>query len=185
MSTKSWPSRLVSVVPGSLLLFAAVLGSPAQGQEAPTTESALAQIPRGSSMATDGFRRLARQVEARSRSLDRRERNMTSRVEDLERAEQDLAARVVELTAAREALEALLEKTDQLEEDRLAGLVKMTEKMRDKQAAALFVELDAKLAVKVIDRMNRTKAGRALAVMEPAKAARLAEKLTRPIEMPR
>lgn len=177
--------KLPRWIPWSLLTVVMLAGGSAQGQDGPTTESAMSELPPGSSVATPGFRRLARQIEARSRALDRRERTMGQRIEDLRLAEDALAERVAELTAAREALEVLLNTVDEAEQERLTGLVKMSEKMRDKQAAALFTELEPALAVKVLDRMNRAKAGKALAAMEPRRAARLAERLTRPIELKR
>ena len=60
----------------------------------------------------------------------------------------------------------------------------MVENMRPKQAALVLAQLKPGLAVKVIEVMDESKAGKALAVMPPVKAAELAEKLTRPINWP-
>ena len=77
-------------------------------------------------------------------------------------------------------IETLLDEGDEERQRRVRGLVKMTESMRSAQAAALLSELDQDLAVEVLDKMNPAKAGKALASMEPNKAAKLAEGLTLP-----
>lgn len=175
------PSRLLA--PAVLLLSLSLgLAAPASGQD----DDGVAAVDPGRDPAfrgSRGLQRLARELAARDRALARRERTVAQREADILAAEEALASRMEGLSAVREELEALLDKLDEVEEERLSGLVTMTEKMREKQATAVFVELDEDLAVQVLDRMNPTKAGRALAAMPPDKAARLAEKLTRPISL--
>lgn len=175
-------------LPRTVLHIALLLGlglglaGPAAGQD----NDAVAAADPGQDPAfrgSRGLQRLARELAARDRALARRERTVAQREADILAAEALLAKRLEDLATVREELEALLDKLDEVEEERLSGLVTMTEKMREKQAAAVFVELDEDLAVQVLDRMNPTKAGRALAAMPPEKAARLAEKLTRPISL--
>jgi flagellar motility protein MotE (MotC chaperone) len=64
-------------------------------------------------------------------------------------------------------------------EERVASLVKMFESMRPKQAAAILQVTDDEIALEVLERMNRGKAGKTLAAMEPKRAATLAERIGR------
>jgi flagellar motility protein MotE (MotC chaperone) len=175
--------RLLPLGAVGLLATLAVTG-PAQGQDRDASaDAASASQPRGNPNSSRGLQRLASELNARDRAIARRERTIAQRETDLTAAEETLAARIEELAALRAQLEETLGKAEDLQDARLTGLVKMTEKMREKQAAAVLSEVEDELAVKVLDRMNRAKAGKALAAMAPQKAATLAEKLTRPIDL--
>ncbi|MFT7521683.1 MAG: flagellar motility protein MotE (MotC chaperone) [Kiritimatiellia bacterium] len=178
-------SRLYRLATSAILLSGLVLSAPtAMGQDdadVKTIKDRDFDLPKGSK----GLQRLAMQLNARERALDRRERTISKRETDLKTTKTLITDRMDELSTLRDELDRLVKNVEDLQDERLAGLVQMTDKMREKQAAPFLVELEEELAVKVIDRMNRSKAGKALAVMTPADAARLAEKLTRPIELNR
>ena len=123
------------------------------------------------------------ELDNRERALDRRETSLVAREEELRTLEAELQGRLEELEAVRTELNTLLEEADAEREVKVQGLVKMVEAMRGNQAAAVLVELDAELAVEVLDRMKTSKAGKALAAMPPDRAATLAERMTRrPLE---
>lgn len=168
----------------ALLAMLAVTG-PAQGQDSDGVADATDAVAqtRARSGGSRGLQRLASELKARDRAIARRERTVDQRESDVAAAEALLAARVEELTALRLELEETLDRAEEVQDARMLGLVKMTEKMRDKQAAAVLSEVDTDLAVEVLDKMNRAKAGKALAAMDPKHAAKLAEKLTRPLDM--
>ena len=104
---------------------------------------------------------------------------MVSREADLRKVEDQLEKRLLEMEKLREDLEKLLEQTDDQREEKVLSLVKMIESMRSAQGAGVMTVLDDNLAIEVLERMNKGKAGKMLAKMEPARAASLAEKLTR------
>ncbi len=132
----------------------------------------------GVSPTSPGMNEVLDALEARERALDRREKSIEDRETELREVEDELQARLEELEAVRTEIQVLLDEGDQAREERVLALIKMTESMRSKQAAVFLTELDEDLAVEVLDGMNRTKAGKALALMQPAKAAKLAESLT-------
>jgi flagellar motility protein MotE (MotC chaperone) len=142
------------------------------GGDPPAATKASSQSP--------GLQQLADALETRERSLERREATLEAREAELRQVETELQAQVGELETLRGEIQTLLEQADGEREERVQALVKMTESMRSKDAAALLAEVDPDLAVEVLDRMNRTKAGKALAAMPPPTAAALAEDLTRP-----
>jgi flagellar motility protein MotE (MotC chaperone) len=126
---------------------------------------------------------LADRLTARQRALDRRERDLAEREQDLRAAESRVNQRVAELTELREALEQQVGEVGELTEERIIGVVRMFEAMRSKDAAAVMTELSAEDGVRVLDRMNRTKAGKLLAAMHPVQAADLASRMSQPIEL--
>ena len=129
------------------------------------------------------LQQLADQLNARERALDRREADLELRASDLEELEERVSSRIGELTEAREALIEKLEIADAETEARVNGVVKMFESMRSKNAAAVMGELPSGEAVLVLDRMNRTKAGKLLAAMPAGGAAALAEQMVQPIDV--
>ena len=132
-----------------------------------------------------GYQELAARLKSREASIDRRERSLTDREGDLDAVVERLDARLEELQAIRDEIDAQLKEVDAETLERRNGLVKMFEGMRSKDSAAVMSELDGELAVQVLDNMNRTKAGKLLAALSPVQAARLAEKMARPIVLER
>lgn len=131
--------------------------------------------------ASPGMREVLDALKSKERALERREKSIDSREEDLHRVEADLQGRLDDLGAMRDELRTLLDQADGAREERVKGLVKMVESMRPAQSASMMTELDDELAVDVLERMNKGKAGKMLAAMNPDKAASLAEQLTVPV----
>jgi len=169
------------------LLGLVLLTGPARGQDGDAAADAATARARAEDpllRGSRGLQDLARLLSARERALDRRARTMDQREADLQALLQRIEEERAALEEIHDALEALLDEAEGQQDARLEGLVTMTDKMRDKQAAAMLIEMDPDLAVRVLDRMNRTKAGKALAKMPPAQAAALGERMTRPIRLP-
>ncbi len=129
-----------------------------------------------------GNRELADQLRHRARELDERDHSFDARKKELAETEKRLDARMAELTALRTEVAASLDRADKAQDERVKGLVKMVESNRAASIAPMFAGLDEALAVEVLDRMNRQKAGKLLAALPPAKAAALADKLTRSLQ---
>lgn len=130
-----------------------------------------------------GAHQLAEDLRRRERELEGREHAADAQRADMAAAETRLTERLAELERTRAAVEALLGKADAERDARVDGLVKMIEANRPSGVSAMFGALDEALAVEVLDRMNRKKAGKLLAALPPAQAARLAERMTAPVTL--
>ncbi len=126
--------------------------------------------------STEGMTWLIDKLKLRERSLDHREATLAAREADLQLAEQKLEERVQELQTLREELREQLGSLDEAQEARVTGLVRMFEGMRSKDAAAILAETETAIAIRVLERMGRMKAGNVLAEMEPTEAAALANR---------
>ncbi len=129
-----------------------------------------------------GNRELADQLRHRARELDEKEHSFDGRKAELTETEKRLDTRMDELKALRTEVSLSLDRADAAQDERVKGLVKMVESNRAASIAPMFAVLDESLAVEVLDRMNRQKAGKLLAALPPAKAASLADKLTRALQ---
>ncbi len=123
---------------------------------------------------TEGMQWLVDKLRQKERSLDHREATLAAREADLRLAEQKLEERLKALQSLRQELEVQLGDLDEARETRVVGLVRMFEGMRSKDAAAILAETDTDIAIAVLERMSRMKAGKVLAEMEPDQAAFLA-----------
>ncbi len=119
-------------------------------------------------------------LDQKDRGLQRRQATLEAREADLRAAEAELQSRLDELKSVREDIQGMLEELDERQEKRVTTLVKMMEAMRDKQAALILDEAEDAVALEVLMRMNVAKAGKAMAKMDPARAAFFAEKMGRP-----
>ena len=147
--------------------------------EAPT-RPALTSRAATENCSSEGLRRVAWSLNVREQALDRRERMLAKREEDLVKAQKELERWITDLEGVRDEIAGMLNLHSD-EDKKIDALKEMVENMRPKQAAQVLAELKVGLAVKVIDRMDRSKAGKAMAVMEAKKAAQVAEQLTKPI----
>lgn len=128
-----------------------------------------------------GAHQLADDLRRRERELDSREHAIAAQESEMATAEERLKGRLADLEKTRAELEALLGKADAARDARIAGIVKMVESGKASAVAPMFAQLPDELAVTVLDKMNRTKAGKLLVALPPARAAALAEKMAEPI----
>jgi flagellar motility protein MotE (MotC chaperone) len=158
-----------SLSAGALLVVAATaIGAPGGSSQAARTDQA-----RGAEAIMD-------LLDQKERGLLRREATLETREADLRAAETELQSRLDELKKVRDDIQGMLEELDEKQQKRVTTLVKMMEAMRDKQAALILNEAEDAVALEVLMRMNVAKAGKALAKMQPARAAFFAEKMGRP-----
>lgn len=130
-----------------------------------------------------GAHQLAEELRRRARELDSRESAIAGQESEMATAEARLQARLDALDATRAELTALLGTADAERDARIDGIVKMVEAGRPSNVAPMFAQLDIDLAVTVLNRMNRKKAGKLLTALDPSKAAALAEKMAEPIHV--
>lgn len=123
---------------------------------------------------------LSSQLDARQRSLERREQSVVDRERELRAIEERLKDRTTQLEALRVEIDGLRTQVDAEHKARVTMVVKSVEAMKPAAAAAMVGQLERSLAVEVIKGMNKGKAGKLLAAMPPPDAARLTEGMAGP-----
>jgi flagellar motility protein MotE (MotC chaperone) len=124
----------------------------------------------------DGVHWLMDQLRQKERSLEHREATLTAREADLRLAEKKLDERMMALQSLRAEVGQQLQGLDAAHEERVVGLVRMFEGMKPREAAPILEAAEIEVALEVLQRMNRMKAGKVLAEMDPEKASTLAER---------
>ena len=84
-----------------------------------------------------------------------------------------------ELAAMRTRISEVVKKKNELEEEELKRLARVYEATTPEQSGVLLGKLEAKLAARILSRMNGAKAGKVLSSMEPTQAARISEQLAK------
>ncbi len=133
-------------------------------------------------------RQLLLDLRSRRAELDARERVLAQREGLLDAAEHRLTGRVAELAALQTKLEQLEKARHEHDEANWAGLVKVYETMKPREAASIFNDMDMPVLVQVIDRMKEAKAAQVLGAMQPDRArlvtAQLAAQRTQSVTVP-
>ncbi len=174
VSTRKWSRWSVLA-----LVLGTVVGLGVSALGAPEPESGDAFRP----AQLEGKEKLYAILDRKIRAVERREATLAAREADLRAAEVQIEERLGELQGLREDIRGLLTDLDEDRELRMIHLVKMFETMRPGQAATIIAASDDALALELLRRMNRGKAGKALAQMPTERAAFLAEQLGGPALM--
>lgn len=124
-------------------------------------------------------------------SLSQRRDELDKRAKDLDMREQLLAAaekrvedRIAELKAIEASIKTRIVDNDKENEARLAGVVKMYETMKPKDAARIFERLDMGVLIDVARRMEPRKLAVILAAMDPVTAQELTVELATGDKLP-
>jgi flagellar motility protein MotE (MotC chaperone) len=145
-------------------------------QAASPTQAAGAAKANEAPPVSDAERTILLDLRKRRDELDARAQAMDQRQLELEAAGKRLAERVQQLSALQTRLEAMEAERQQHKQENWAGLVKVYENMKPRDAAAIFDALDMQVLLQVLDRMQERKAAPILAAMQPDRA-RLATQL--------
>jgi flagellar motility protein MotE (MotC chaperone) len=127
---------------------------------------------------------LLQQLAKRREKLDQRAQTLDRRENLVKAAEKRLDQKVGEMERLRAEIEDLLVKYDEQESKQLARLVNIYEKMKPKDAARIFEDLDRDVLLKVVERMNERKTAPILAEMRPDKAQQLTLELAEREDLP-
>ena len=111
-------------------------------------------------------------LKAKQEELERRE-------QALEQLEKELDAKLEELGKMQADIKAMLEEAEVLQDKKIKHLVEVYSNMKAQQAANTLTNLNQDIAVKILAGMRGRQAGEILTYVEPAKAAKLSEALTR------
>lgn len=106
----------------------------------------------------------------RRAALDDREHRLDQRDDLLQTAQVKLQAKLDELTALQQRLEQLDDSRRKRDGANWAGLVKLYEDMKPRDASAIFNVLDIPVLLEVLDRMDERKAAPIMAGMLPERA---------------
>jgi flagellar motility protein MotE (MotC chaperone) len=109
-------------------------------------------------------------VALRRSQLETRERAVDAREAKLAAADKALNARVAQLVALEARLQALQDSLHERDEANWAGMVKVYETMKPRDAANIFNSLDKPTLLELLDRMKPAKSALVLASMDPMKA---------------
>lgn len=128
---------------------------------------------------------LLQDLSKRRKELDAREQAVIQKEGLLTAAEDRIEKKIDELEAVRAEIESLIKTYNEQEEEEIKGLVQIYEKMKPKDAARIFDELDMDILLRVFDRMKSSKSAPVLANMRPQKAkevtSRIAERKSIPV----
>jgi len=103
----------------------------------------------------------------------KKEKNLDLKEIELKTLEGEVDKKLTQLQDVRDDLRRLLEKKDEVENQRIQSLSKMYEKMEPARGAALLAELDQELAVQILTGIKSKVAGQLLSNMPPEKATKL------------
>jgi flagellar motility protein MotE (MotC chaperone) len=112
----------------------------------------------------------------RREALEARAKELDQRSAELAAADRRLNDRVQQLAALQTRLESLEAERERHKAENWAGLVKVYESMKPRDAAAIFDSLDMQVLLQVLDRMQERRVAPVLAAMQPDRA-RLATQL--------
>jgi flagellar motility protein MotE (MotC chaperone) len=110
---------------------------------------------------------------ARREALDSRAAEMDTRQELLAAAERRLEERLAELKRIEARVQALTTAADDTQNQRITQLVDVYQRMRAKDAAAVFDALDQDVLVEVASRMRQANLAEVMGKMNPARARQL------------
>lgn len=110
---------------------------------------------------------------ARREALDQRDAEIDTRQELLAAAERRVEDRLAELKRLEARVQELMGSVDDEQNRRIASLVDVYQRMRAKDAAAVFDALDEEVLVDVASRMRQANLAEVMGKMEPARARRL------------
>jgi flagellar motility protein MotE (MotC chaperone) len=160
-------------------------GTPAEGADTAADAPAQNSEPAGQGGArdllasadpldmTEAEIELLQQLAKRREKLEQRADTLDRRESLVKAAEKRLTEKVDEMERLRSEIEDLLVKYDEQESKQLTRLVNIYEKMKPKDAARIFEDLDQDVLLKVVERMNERKTAPILAEMRPDKAQQL------------
>ncbi len=118
-------------------------------------------------------RRILLALREERRKLNQEKEFIAERKNELKRLESEVDKKLDELKRMREELRQLLADKDAAEEQRIAELSKIYQKMSPDRAAAIMVNLKEELAVSILNKMKIKSAAQVLSRMGKDKAVRL------------
>lgn len=117
--------------------------------------------------------------EADWKALKAKEDELARKERSLRTLEQSLDKKLADLNQLEKRLKKMIADADVLKDNKIKHLVGVYTAMKPKSAAQVIESLDTDLAVKILAGMRGRSAGAILGLVEPKKAAKLSEELTK------
>jgi flagellar motility protein MotE (MotC chaperone) len=121
--------------------------------------------------------RVLQSLGERRKAIDARAAEIEKKADLLSAAEKRVDERIAELKKLEASLQGMLGQLDEAQEQRIAGLVAVYQKMRAKDAAAVFNGLDDEVLLNVASRMKQANLADILGQMSPERARKLTKML--------
>ena len=121
--------------------------------------------------------RLLQTLQERRQTLDTRERDIVTRENLLATTDAKIQERMAALKVVEGNLQKLLGQVDDLESQRITSLVRVYEKMKPKDAAAVWEGLDTEVLLKIAQKMKEQPLSLILAKMSPERAREVTRRL--------
>ncbi|OSQ39692.1 MotE family protein [Thalassospira mesophila] len=120
---------------------------------------------------------LLQNLSARRSELDRREQRLDERESLLTAAEARIDSKISEMKRLQASIAQLVEKKDEKDDDRIKKLITVYEKMKPKDAARIWNDLDMNILLQVAQGMREANTASVLAQMTPERARALTTEL--------
>ena len=127
--------------------------------------------------AVQGEASVASHLSDKASALAAQEKSLTARSADLEAEKSRVLEDIERNDVIRMEIRDLVQQLDERHGDQVQSQVKVYEKMRGTQAAAVLAQTDIEVALPIIQGMRPDKSARVLGAMEPSRAARITERL--------
>lgn len=151
--------------------------------EPDTPESRLARFD--PSQITDSELNVLHQLARRRADLERRELSIDTRANLLRATEQRIEKKISSLKEMQATIIRLLKQHDKEKEAKMRSLVKIYEKMKPKDAARIFEELDMRILLDIVERMREARTAPIMAKLSPAKAKSITAALAESRALPK
>ena len=113
-----------------------------------------------------GDLKILQELAQRRRQLDQREQDLAMRDGLLKAAEKRVDEKIAELAKMKAKLEGLVKLREEQQNVQLESLVKIYEKMKPKDAAQIFDQLDMTILVELLAHMKESKSAPIMAAMD-------------------
>jgi flagellar motility protein MotE (MotC chaperone) len=127
---------------------------------------------------------LLQDLAKRREELEAREQTLILREGLLAAAEHRIEGKIEELKTVKVEIEALIKVYDEQEEKEIGELVSIYEKMKPKDAARIFDQLDMDVLLDVLQRMKASKTAPVLAAMDSNRAQEITVRIAERRQMP-
>ncbi len=141
-------------------------GNDAEGPASPSTDAKETPVP----VISKSELALLQDLRGRREELDTRENALKAREQLLAAAEERLTERVEQLSKLQKQLETMNKLWQDRNQSNWQSLVKVYEKMRPRDAATIFNDLEDTILMQVLDRMKEDRAAAILGLMQPERA---------------
>lgn len=136
-------------------------------------------------MITDAELQVLQNLSERRRQIEQRERELDMRSGLLKATEQRIDSKIAELKVIQTTIDGLLKRHNKQREKQMKSVVKIYEKMKPKDAARIFEQLDMAILLDVVERMREAKTAPIMANMSPVKAKAVTAAMARRRALPK